>query len=79
MNRTAAFSRFHRVMALVAVAMANNAFMRREDALANVGGYVSRGKGKTSMHRGPGNGASKSQRIALKARNRAHNRAAHRG
>ena len=40
-----------------------------QTALSNLGPYEGRGKKRTRLHHGPGNGASISQRIAKKARN----------
>lgn len=69
-------SRFAGVMAAMAVAMMATPHMGRAEALEAVGGYRSRGKGQGNQHFGPGNGASRSQRSARKARNQARHRAA---
>ena len=73
------FSRFIQLMSLAGAAMLACPTMGRAEALAAAGGYASRGKRKTRLHTGPGNGASVSQRAATKVRNRAKHRAACRG
>ncbi len=46
-----------------------------QTALSNVGPYEGRGKKRSKVHTGPGNGASISQRTAVKAKNvRKHKR-----
>jgi hypothetical protein len=63
MNRP--FSRAIAMMALVSAAMASAA---PQAALANIGPYVSRGKGGKRPHR-TGNGSAHIKRMATKARN----------
>jgi len=65
------------MMAMVQAAMAIPEFSRRQAALAELGPYEGRGKGKTRHHDRGGTRAY--QRAALKKRNRAAHRKACRG
>lgn len=70
-----AFLRAKMMMTAIAAAMAEG--MSLVQAGQVVGPYVSRGKRKTASHDGGGTRAF--QRAAMKRRNRAKNRRAHRG
>jgi hypothetical protein len=73
------FRRAHVMAAMIGAIMAahgGNA-IAAQAALAQVGPYEGRGKGKTRTHDGGGTRAH--QRLAQKQRNRSRNRLAHRG
>lgn len=73
------FSRVHALMLQVAAALALPAGARQV-ALEQIGPYVSRGKGQGGRYLGTSRiSVAGAKRAAIKARNRARNKAAHRG
>lgn len=78
--QTTPFWRIHAMMALFAQAMSLPTEADRRVALSNIGPYQSRGHGHGGRYHGTSTmTVARAKRMALKTRNRAKNRAAHRG
>jgi hypothetical protein len=78
MQRSAPFARFRALMVAMALAIQSNSGWSRADALASVGGYRSRGKGRGS-YQASSNTDAQVKRAARKARNVKRYKAACRG
>lgn len=78
--QTTPFHRIKAMLALVAQAMSLPTEADRRIALSNIGPYQSRGHGRGGSYHGTSTmTVARAKRLALKDRNRAKNRAAHRG
>lgn len=79
MQGSAPFSRVRVMMSAIAAALSLPA-ADRQVALDQIGPYVSRGKGQGGRYLGTSRiSVAGAKRAAIKARNRARNKAAHRG